>query len=177
MSRSPVIPNEGSTVMRPAATAAVVATLLCVPAAVALPALAGREADAAEAEQARTAAATAAKQAVEDVLSYDYRTVDKDIARARSEATGQFAEQYDASAQQLADQAKQSRAIVQATSSAPAIVAADGGQVVVLLFVDQASVKQLDDAGSPTTRIDQSRVGVSMTRVGDRWLISQLAAL
>ena len=162
---------------RPAATAAVVATLLCVPAAAALPTLAARERDALEAEQARTAAAAAAKQAVEDVLSYDYRTVDDDITRARSEATGEFAAQYAASAERLADQAQQSRAIVQATASAPAVVAAAGDQVVVLLFVDQASVKQLKDAESPSTRIDRSRVRVTMSRVDGRWLISQLAAL
>jgi Mce-associated membrane protein len=162
---------------RPAATAAVVATLLCVPTAAALPALAARERDAIAAEHDRSAAAAAAKQAVEDVLSYDYRTVDDDIERARSEATGEFAAQYAASADRLADQAKQTQAIVQATATAPAVVAANGDQVVVLLFVDQASVKQLEDAGSPSTRIDQSRVRVTMSRVGDRWLVSQLAAL
>jgi Mce-associated membrane protein len=160
-----------------ARAAAVVATLLCVPLAVALPTLATREGDALSDERARSAAAVAAKQAVETVLSYDYRTIDDDIANARADATGEFAEQYAASAEQLADQAGQTRAIVQATASQPAVVAAEGDQVVVLLFVDQASVKQLDDAASPATRIDQSRVRVTMSRVGDRWLISQLAAL
>ena len=162
---------------RAAVTAAVVTTLLCVPLAAALPTLATREGDALTAERARSAAAAAAKQAVETVLSYDYRTIDDDIANARDDATGEFAAQYAASADQLAAQASQTKAIVQATASQPAVVAADGDQVVVLLFVDQASVKQLADAGSPTTRIDQSRVRVTMSRTGDRWLISQLAAL
>lgn len=165
---------------RPAAAAAVVAVVaavLCLPVAAAIPTLAARERDAAADQAARTDAATAAKQAVEHILSYDYRTVDEDIARVKSEATGEFAVQYKQSADKLAAQAEQVRAIVQATASQPAVVAVDGDEVVVLIFVDQASVKELEGAKSPTTRIDQSRVRLTMTRVGDRWLVSQLTAL
>ncbi|MDQ1697704.1 MAG: hypothetical protein QOJ03_3057, partial [Frankiaceae bacterium] len=50
-------------------------------------------------------------------------------------------------------------------------------EVVVLLFVDQASVKQVAGEKTPTTRIDQSRVRMTMTKVGGDWLVSQLDAL
>ena len=46
-----------------------------------------------------------------------------------------------------------------------------------LVFVDQASVKQLQGARTPTTRIDPSRVLMGMQRVGGRWLVATLSAL
>jgi Mce-associated membrane protein len=128
-------------------------------------------------DKARTQAVAAARQAAHDILSYDYRTLDDDIARAKTETTGLFASQYAGSAGTLLAQARQLRAIVQATPSTPGVVSATPDEVVVLVFVDQASVKQAAGQKSPTTRIDQSRVRMTMTKVGDRWLVSQLAAL
>ena len=128
-------------------------------------------------QHARTAAVAAARTAARDLLSYDYRTMDRDIARAKSETTGLFAGQYASASDRLAQQAKQARAIVQASPSAPGVVSASRDQVVVLLFVDQASVKQTPGQRQPTTRIDQSRVRMTMTLVRGRWLVSQLAAL
>ena len=43
--------------------------------------------------------------------------------------------------------------------------------------VDQATVKQVPGEKTPTTRIDQSRVRVTMTKVDGKWLVSELAAL
>lgn len=128
-------------------------------------------------DTARTAAVTAAQRAVRDILSYDYRTLDTDIARAKSETTGLFARQYSGTASTLLAEARQLRAIVQATPAAPAVISASGDEVVVLVFVDQASVKQPAGQKSPATRIDQSRVRMTLTKVGGSWKVSQLAAL
>jgi Mce-associated membrane protein len=128
-------------------------------------------------DQARTEAVAAAKQAVHDVLSYDYRNLDADIAKAKTETTGLFARQYAGSADALLAQAAQLRAIVQATAAAPGVVSATKDEVVVLVWVDQASVKQLAGQKTPTTRIDQSRVRMTLTKVGGRWKVSQLVAL
>ena len=128
-------------------------------------------------DNARVDAATAAKQAAHDILSYDYRSLDQDIAKAKSETTGLFAKQYAGTAGTLLAQARQLRAIVQATPSAPGVVSATKDEVVVLVWVDQASVKQLSGQKTPTTRIDQSRVRMTMTKVDGRWKVSQLAAL
>lgn len=129
-------------------------------------------------ERARAQAVSAARQAARDILSYDYRSLQSDIAKAKSETTGLFAKQYAGSADTLLAQATQLRAIVQATpASPPAIVSATADEVVVLVFVDQASVKQPAGQRTPATRIDQSRVRMTMTKVGGRWKVSQLAAL
>jgi Mce-associated membrane protein len=129
------------------------------------------------ADQARAHALAAAKRAARDILSYDYRNLDADIAKAKSETTGLFARQYAGSADTLLAQARQLRAIVQATPASPGVVSATKDEVVVLVWVDQASVKQLAAQKTPTTRIDQSRVRMTMTNVDGHWKVSQLAAL
>jgi Mce-associated membrane protein len=128
-------------------------------------------------DTARRQALAASRQAVSDILSYDYRTLDRDISKAKAETTGLFAKQYAGSAAALLAQAKQLRAIVQATPSDPSVVSATADQVVVLVFVDQASVRQVTGAKTPTTRIDQTRVRMTLTRVDGTWRVSQLAAL
>ena len=129
-------------------------------------------------DSARSSAVAASRQAVRDILSYDYRSLATDIAKAKSETTGLFAKQYAGTASALLAQAQQLRAIVQATpASPPAVVSATADEVVVLVFVDQASVKQSPGQKTPATRIDQSRVRMTMTKVGGKWKVSQLAAL
>ena len=163
---------------RPSLTiVAVVVAALCVALAAADVVLWLRDRDAGSTEKGRDAALAAARVAARDILSYDYRTLDADIAKAKAETTGLFAQQYAGTSGTLLAQAKQLRAIVQATPSNPGIVSASDDEVVVLMFVDQASVKQLSSQKSPTTRIDQSRVRMTMTQVGGKWKVSQLAAL
>lgn len=133
--------------------------------------------DARATETARTAAVSAARAAAGDILGYDYRSLEQSIRRARAATTGAFRGQYDTTAATLLPQAKQLKAIVQATVGSAAVMSATRDRVVVLLFVDQATVKQVQGEKTPTTRIDQSRVRVTMTRVDGRWLVSELAAL
>ena len=173
-SQRPESPRRGRSGLR---TVSLVCLLLCIPAAAAAVLLALRHHSSDATATAREQALTAAKQAAHDVLSYDYRTLDADVARAKKETTGLFAQQYSQSAGQLLSQAKQVRAIVQASVGLPGVVSATDDQVVVLVFVDQASVKQTAGQKTPTTRIDQSRVRLTMTKVGDRWLVSALSAL
>ena len=154
----------------------IVAAVLCLPAAAAAVLLLRQPAPDST-KHARHDALAAATTAAHDLLSYDDRTLDADIAKAKAEATGAFAQQYAQTASQLLGQAKQLKAIVQASVGQPGVVSAQSREVVVLVFVDQASVKQLPGQKSPTTRIDQSRVRLTMTQVGNRWLVSALAAL
>ncbi|MDT7539982.1 MAG: Mce-associated rane protein [Actinomycetota bacterium] len=128
-------------------------------------------------DQARKEAVSAARVAAGDILGYDYRSIDDAIKRARSETTGAFRKQYDETASQLLPQSKQVKAIVQATVGSAAVMSGDRDRVVVLLFVDQATVKQQPGAKTPETRIDQSRVRMTMNRVGGHWLVSELVAL
>ena len=154
-----------------------VCAVLCLPAAAAAVVLATRGPAPDSTAHARHDALAAATKAAHDLLSYDYRTLTTDIARAKTETTGAFAQQYAQTAGQLLSEATQLKAIVQASVGSPAVVSAHGTTVVVLVFVDQASVKQLPGQKSPTTRIDQSRVQLTMSKVGGQWRVSALSAL
>ncbi len=156
---------------------AAIGAALCVPVAAAVAMLTVHQDHTTAADRARGEALVAAKQAAHDLLSYDYRTMSADVARATAETTGAFAQEYAGTARQLTTQARQLRAIVQATTTAPSVVSATADQVVVLVFVDQASVRKAAGDKTPVTRIDQSRVRLTMTKVHGRWLVSQLAAL
>jgi Mce-associated membrane protein len=125
---------------------------------------------------ARTALA-AARSAAHEILSYDYRNISTDISHAESLTTGAFAQQYASTAKRLLSEAKQERTIVQATVGSAGVVSATPQNVVALLFVDQATVRQAAGQASPTTRIDQSRVRMTMTLTRGHWLVSQLDAL
>jgi Mce-associated membrane protein len=101
-----------------------------------------------------------------------------DLARAESEMTPSFRQSFASTAASLAAEARQVKAIVQATPAGPAgVVNAAADRVVVLLFIDQAAVKQTPGATTPTTRLDQERVQLTMTRSGGRWLVADIAAL
>ena len=154
-----------------------VCAVLCLPAAAAAAFLLLRGPAPDTTAHARRDALQAATVAVRDLLSYDYRTLDTDVRRAKAHTTGAFAQQYAQTAGQLLGEAKQLKAIVQASVGLPGVVSAGRDQVVVLVFVDQASVKQLPGQKSPTTRIDQSRVQLTMTKVHGAWLVSALSAL
>jgi Mce-associated membrane protein len=162
--------------MRPATVASAVAAL-CLPAAAGAALLAREASNDNAVAAARTQAVHAAVQVAHDVLSYDYRSISTDVARAKAESTGVFGQQYAQEAGALAAQARQVHAIVQASVSSPGVVSATADEVVVLAFVDQAAVQQRAGQKSPVTRIDQNRVRLTMTKERGQWLLSQLAAL
>ncbi|MDX6288157.1 MAG: Mce-associated rane protein [Frankiales bacterium] len=148
-------------------------TVLCVVVAALDVLLLLRLQDRRDSEDARTDAVTAAKTSVIEILSYDYRSLDKDIAAAKGRSTGAFLAEYSSTASRLLAQAKQLKAVVQASVASTSVVSSSSGRVVVLAFVDQATVK----AGDKQTRIDQNRVRMTMQKVKGRWLVAQLDAL
>ena len=154
-----------------------VAAALCVPAAVSVVLLAAKASADSKGEAARSGALNAAARITRDILSYDYRTIDRDLARARAETTGAFASQYAAAATQLRLQALATHAIVQARVRDTGIVSADTNHVVILVFADQVSVTRLKAAQVPTTRLIPSAVQMTLTHTGGRWRVSALSAL
>lgn len=121
-----------------------------------------------EADAAGQVALVVAKERATEVLSYDYRSVDQDLRRARSGLTGRFLEQFDRGTATVAPAARERRAIVAARVTEAAIVDQHPDRVVVLLFVSQNS----QTAQSPDVQLSNVRVQATMARAGDNWLIS-----
>jgi Mce-associated membrane protein len=125
-------------------------------------------------ETARSAAQAAAESDAVDLLSYDYRHLDRDFARARSHLTGKFAADYTTTTNRtVRPLAPQVHAVVKATVASSSVVQASQNHVVVLLFVNQTTTSTRLDA----PRTDLNRVRITMARVGSGWKVSKVAAL
>lgn len=133
-------------------------------------------------EAARTEAVAAARKAAPIVLSYDYRHLDRDFAKARTHLTGDFSSEYGKTTKTVVGPtAKKYQGVVKATIAAPAsggtpaasVVSASPDEVVVLLFVNQVT-ESTQVSGS---RVDLNRVRMTMSRTTDAWKVSAVDAL
>lgn len=125
-------------------------------------------------DAARDNALAAAVSGVPVVLSYDYRHLKADFARAEARLTPRFRKQYDATtAKQVEPLAAKYHATSSAQVSAAAVVDASPDRAVVLVFVSQLAT----NTNLTAPRSDQSRINVTVVRAGDRWLIDRLAPL
>ncbi|MGH4022934.1 MAG: hypothetical protein ACRDT0_27610 [Pseudonocardiaceae bacterium] len=126
---------------------------------------------AAQVEQARTAALKAAERQAVTVLSYDFRSINRDLERARSALTGQFLEDFtELTTQVVAPAAKQQQISTSAKVVGSSVVEADPDRAVVLLFVNQTT----KTAQAQMPQLSGSRVQLTLVEVDGRWLISEL---
>ena len=133
-----------------------------------------RTAGAAPVEKSRTEALASARDAARLVFSYDYRTLAKDFAAGKAVTTGEFAKEYARTTSKLVDDvAPRYKAVVSADVSEASVVRASEDQVVCLVFVNQVSTSSL----MPNRKVTQSRLEMTLTRSGDRWLVAKIDAL
>lgn len=120
------------------------------------------------------AALDAARKDAVEVLSYNFRTVDDDLARAKSDLTGKFQDDFtQLSAGVVAPAAKQDQIDTHADIAGSGVVSSTQDEVVTLLFVNQTTRSTKLTA----PKIDGSRLQVTMHNVAGRWLISDLKPL
>lgn len=140
-------------------------------AAVRLAVTARRDAAVAHARSAALAAATADMR---QILSYDYRSIGPDLARARNDTTGEFRGEFRILASQLiGPAARQQQTVTTATVPDASVVSASARQVVVLLFIDQSTTSRT----RPAPQLASSQIRVTMQLAGGRWLVAQFQAL
>jgi Mce-associated membrane protein len=126
------------------------------------------------AESARTDAVAAAESHAVDLLSYDYRHLDRDFARAHKVLTGQFADDYTKTTRTaVRPTAVQVKAVVKADVAASSVVRAAPNRVVVLLFVNQTTTSTRLDG----PKVDLNRVVLTLDRVDGKWLVSKVVGL
>ena len=130
--------------------------------------------DARAADAAGDDAVQAARAHAQDLLSYDYRSLDSDFQRGLAATTGGFHTQYQQTTSRLVrPQATQQKVIVQAAVMNAGLISTDGDGASVLLFVDRVTTK----AGQKKPTFNQDRVRMSMTKVNGKWLVAKLDAL
>ncbi len=151
------------------------ASLACLVAACCL--LAGVAAaslpDAGERGRAERAAASQARTSVEQMLSYNYRTIDGQAAQVEGLLTGPFKNEFSAAMdKEIKPLAVKNQTVVSARVSDVGVMSSTPSTVKVLAFVNQARVGS--DQKQPV--VDQNRVIATMTKVGERWLVSRVDA-
>lgn len=125
------------------------------------------------AEEAGPKAMKQAKSSIQQVLSYDYRTIESDLAKGKSLATGDFRKEWERDAPRLLQVAQENKTVLQTVPMSAAVSSATEDQVVVLVFATQASTTAEDSR----TKLGTPRLRVTMRLVEDKWLISRLQRL
>jgi Mce-associated membrane protein len=152
----------------------IVLAVLALGSAVAVAVLGWQTFSDARTQRAQDAALEAARTSTIQVLSYDSKTLDADLARSRALISGTFAAKFEELASGVIVPAvKQQNLGTKATVARSAVIDAQPDQVRALLFVNQATTIGSDPA--PHTAANQVRV--TMTWTDGRWLISDLQPL
>jgi Mce-associated membrane protein len=121
---------------------------------------------------ARDAGMTAAARLTEQVLSYDWKTLDADMKKAEVLLAPTFRAEYVKTLDGVRDQTIKNQVTLKATAVATSIISASEKKVEALVFVNQTTT-----AKSPTNqRLDQNRVRVTLTRDGGDWRVSKMDA-
>jgi Mce-associated membrane protein len=118
-------------------------------------------------------ALAAARSAAETLFSYDYRSIDDNIAAGKKVVTGSLASDYSATSAVVKPAAVDTKAIVKATVSEAAVVSAASDKVVVLLYLNQATQSK----NLQGTKLDLNRVRMTMVPTGGDWKISRAEPL
>lgn len=122
----------------------------------------------------RTVAAAQALEAAEKytlvLTGVDPAAIDKNFAEVLDGATGEFKDMYASSSEQLRQLLIENKAAAHGTVIDSAVKSATKNTVEVLLFVDQS----VSNKAAPQTKIDRSRIVMTMAKVNGRWLAARV---
>lgn len=129
-------------------------------------------------EAAGDAALAAARTYVSDMLSYDHRHIEQDLARARGHATERLAGHYSRLAETLIPQVRREQAIQQVTVAGASVESATPERVRVLMLINLTTSRLPPGAKSRQGEVSQGRVRLVMVKGGDgAWLVDDLSTL
>ena len=150
--------------------------LLAALLAVATVLLAVRYQDGRATEAARMQGGLASRDAARLLLSYDYKSLDKNFAAGKAVTTGNFTKQFQTLTDTLKTFATDFNAVVRADVIESSVVEATPNELTALLFVNSTATSTKQSAGQGPN-IVQNRVQMHLRKVGGRWLVDQLVAL
>jgi Mce-associated membrane protein len=119
----------------------------------------------------REAALHAARLAAADLMTIDYRTAGSDLDRIIGISTGAFRSQVISARPGLMQQVEAARSVSTANVLAAGLTGdVSGGTAQVIVVVDAT----ITSKNAPNGVVDHYRETVTVTRVGSRWLASQV---
>jgi hypothetical protein len=117
---------------------------------------------------------TQACAAISRLFGFDYHTLDADLAAQQAVATGAYTAQLATqNGPQLRSLARRDHVVTRITAGPAAVERQDATSAVVLAFVNRTVSSDVQKQ----PRVDRNRLEVSLTRDGDRWLVSGVKAL
>ncbi|MET8146578.1 hypothetical protein ABZU32_40255 [Sphaerisporangium sp. NPDC005288] len=130
-----------------------------------------------DSESAAADATAAARAYAPDMLSYDYRTIEADLARAKGYATGDLAAHYGELTRVLAPVVRREQTVQQAAVVAAAVESATPDRVQVLLFMNMGTSKLVPGEKRPQRQVLHNRARFVLVRGQEHWLVSELSTL
>jgi Mce-associated membrane protein len=118
-------------------------------------------------ERAREDGLAAAQSDAKDLLSYNFRTLDYDLSKARSEMTPDMAKSFADYWQIFRPSVEKAQAQALTQIQVASVTDATADRVEVLLFVKMISV----NAAHKEPQVDTSWPRLQMKKVGKKWLI------
>ena len=124
-----------------------------------------------QSKAARDTVLRIARQDAVNFATYDYHHLDSDFALVSNASTGTFQNQFVQSTKALKKTFIQFKAVAKGTVQDAGIVQLSKNRAVVIVYVDQT----VQNANRPQPSTGRFRFEVDLTRVGGKWLISNLA--
>lgn len=125
-----------------------------------------------ETEPLRRAALQAARERTVAVTSYDHRRLDEDFAGVLATATGQFAEDYRNTSEELRPELVADQAVATTSVVAAGLESFAPGRAVAVVAVNQ--VISIKDA---PPRTERNRIRMTLVRPADSWLVERVELL
>jgi hypothetical protein len=113
----------------------------------------------------------AARSAVVDLTSFDYLTLDDDIRQIDRITTGDLRKETVDALDSKRESITQAKATVNTEVVAAAVTEAHADSATVLLVIQSTQ----ESGGSDKPQVTKYRVEATLTKVGDRWLLSGIA--
>lgn len=132
--------------------------------------------DARATDAARAQGGLASRDSARTLLSYDYKSIDKDFVAGQALTTGQFAKEYRDSTSALKPVVLAANGVVRADVIESSVVEASPQEVTALLFVNSTATTD-KQTGGQGPNIVQNRVQMHLVKVNGRWLVDKLQAL
>ena len=134
-------------------------------------------------EAAGAAAMKAARAYVPELMSYDYRTVDADFARARARTTGSLTDHYRRVEATLGPVIRQRRTVQRVEVRGAAVESAAPGRAEVLVLLNRTTTTTPPGAKAPKREVATGRARLVLIKTdkndkaGSTWLVSDLTTL
>jgi len=123
----------------------------------------------------------AARQIMTTFVKVDYNTVDEHISDVLADSTGTFKKQFEAQKVEFAALTRQERATATATIREVGITRSNENEALVSVAVDSTvlnrTTRQAIKKGEKVDNVRLYLFQVALTRVGERWLLSNLEVI